>query len=250
MSLADLWRRYSQLPADDRGFYRRRFLDLKICKRVSFSQYGEDVNAMEYLRTFGRKRIRYLDIGANDPFVHSNTYLFYREGSSGVVVDANPAICARFRRKRPRDLVINAGICAQGGGAMALHIMDLDGLSSLSPAWAQRLESSGLARQIGSVEISLVGINDLLQSHCAEWVPELASIDIEGMDHVVLEAWDFDRWRPALLVVETGQLQKGRYEKDSALLQLMQSRGYMPLFETYSNTIFRDLRSDAFSSDA
>ena len=46
---------------------------------------------LEYFRTIGKKRIVCVDIGANDPVIHSNTYLFYREGSTGLLVDANEA---------------------------------------------------------------------------------------------------------------------------------------------------------------
>jgi FkbM family methyltransferase len=238
MSLHDLWKRYRHLAPEDRAYYRKRFIDLKLHARSSFSQFGEDASVMEYFRTFGQKTIHYLDLGGNDPIVHSNTYLFYRYGSRGVVVDANPKICALQRRKRPRDVVVNCAVAAKSGGSIELQIMDMDGLSTVSADWSERLQSEGLARVVKRASVELVGVNDLLQVHFRDRGPDFVSLDIEGMDLIVLEAWDFERWRPRLFCVETGVLQKGRLEKDPRFAELMRSRGYEALFETFANTIF------------
>jgi FkbM family methyltransferase len=238
MSLTALWRRYQNLSPEDRAYYRRRFVDLKLHARSSFSQFGEDASVMEYFRTLGQKTIRYLDLGGNDPVVHSNTYLFYRYGSAGVVVDANPKICALQRKKRPRDVVVNCAVGPQSGPPIELQIMDMDGLSTVSDDWSDRLQSDGLARIVERVKVELVGVNDLLADRFPDQCPDFVSLDVEGMDYVVLDAWDFDRWRPRVFCVETGVLQKGRYQKDGRFAELMRGRGYEPLFETFANTIF------------
>lgn len=247
MGLLDLWRRYTSMPEEDKGYYRRKFLDAKLHGRTAFAQYGEDVNVMEMLRTLGRKQITYVDIGANDPVLHSNTYLFYRDGSSGLLVDANPEICKRIRAKRPRDVVENVGVAAKSGPPLTLNVMDLDGLSSLSSEWSDRLEAEGLAKKVKSFEVKVVGINEILEKFGRTEI-DFASLDVEGLDFDVISAWDFDRFRPFIFCIETGIVSAGKLVRDSRFHELMKARGYSPLFETYSNTIFIDDQAEDLSA--
>ena len=52
----------------------------------SFSQFGEDVIITSMLRRYGIESVTYLDIGANEPIMGSNTYGFYLRGNRGVLV--------------------------------------------------------------------------------------------------------------------------------------------------------------------
>ncbi|WP_165356406.1 FkbM family methyltransferase [Sphingosinicella sp. BN140058] len=240
MGIVSLARRFVSLPPTDRRYYLQRFLDLKVHARSGFSQFGEDASIAAYLRTLGRTCRFYVDIGANRPVLHSNTYLFYRDGASGVLVEANPLLTARLRKKRPRDRVVNRGVLAEGSGTIDLHVMDMDGLSTLSSEWEERIVSRGLARSEQVVQVAVIGINDLLEAEVGTKAIDLASIDIEGLDFDVLSAWNFDRWRPFLFCVETGQVDPERYGKDRRFHDLLGSSGYEPLFETFANTIFVD----------
>ena len=239
MALLDLWRRYQSLPHEDRAYFRRKFIDSKLHARTAFAQFGEDVNAMELLRIIGRKKISYIDIGANDPVLHSNTYLFYREGSSGLLVDANPDICKRLRAKRPRDRIENVGVAARSGPPLTLNVMDLDGLSSLSEAWAERIEAEGLGRKVKSFTVKVIGINDLLESFNSTDI-DFASVDVEGLDFEVVSAWDFERFRPLLMCIETGVVSRQKLIRNREFYNIMELQGYRSVFETFSNTIFVD----------
>lgn len=248
MSLFDLINRFRAMSKDDKKYYVRRFIDLKIHARSSFAQFGEDANVLELFRTIGKRKITYVDIGANDPVIHSNTYTFYREGSAGLLVDANPNICKRLRSKRPRDTVFHRGVAARSGPPLKLSVMDLDGLSSLSLEWSERLSEEGLARKVGEVEVPVFGINETLHEFGHTEI-DFASIDVEGLDFEVATAWDFDRFRPFLFCIETGVVTKGRHVKDETFYSLMRSRGYEPLFETFANTIFRDTKAEPRATD-
>ena len=56
----------------------------------SYSQQGEDLIILDIFRHLRLKRPSYLDIGAWEPVKSNNTYLFYRLGSRGVLVEPNP----------------------------------------------------------------------------------------------------------------------------------------------------------------
>src|SRR5689334_16867072 len=53
--------------------------------RSSFAQQGEDLVIQGMLDTARIKTPTYIDIGAFDPIVDSNTYLFYIAGGHGVL---------------------------------------------------------------------------------------------------------------------------------------------------------------------
>jgi FkbM family methyltransferase len=243
LTVFSLARRFLALSPAERGYFLRRFVDQTVHARAGFSQFGEDASIAAYLRLIGRSCRRYIDIGANHPVLHSNTYLFYRDGASGLLVEANPSIAARLRRRRPRDTVLNVAVSAKGGGHIDLHIMDFDGLSTVSAAHKDHIVGEGRARITRTARVPLVGINDLLADHAATGPVDFASLDIEGMDLEVLTAWDFDRSRPFLFSVETGVIETKVYAKDARFAEIMRARGYVPLFETYANTIFVDGRA-------
>jgi FkbM family methyltransferase len=238
-----LARRFLALPSAEKGYFLRRFVDHKIHSRSGFSQFGEDASVASYLRALGRSCRSYIDIGANHPVLHSNTYLFYRDGGSGLLVEANPVIAKRLRRKRPRDKILNQGVVAEGSGTLQLHVMDMDGLSTLSEEWSETVAQQGRAKGTRIVTVPIIGINDLLLRYSPAEAADFASIDIEGLDLDVLSAWDFDRWRPFLFCVETVELSDKSYSRSEQIAALMHRRGYVSLFNTFANTIFVDARA-------
>jgi len=243
VQVLSLTRRFLALPANERGYYLRRFVDLKVHQRAGFSQYGEDASVASYLRAVGRACLSYVDIGANDPVSHSNSYMFYRDGGSGILVEANPDIASRIKRKRPRDTVVNVAVVPEGSGTMDLHVMDMDGLSTVSDEWRETVARQDAARPVKVIPVRVMGINDLLRANVDSNEIDFASLDIEGMDHAVLSAWDFDRWRPYLFCAETAEVSIDSYTRDERIGSLMHERGYSPLFNTFANTIFVDVRA-------
>ena len=74
----------------------------------------------------------YLDIGANDPIMLNNTYLFYLRGCNGVLVEPNAALCERLRAVRPRDTTLTAGIGVTAAREADYFIMTNPALNTFS----------------------------------------------------------------------------------------------------------------------
>ena len=72
------------------------------------SQFGED----EYILNLFDKKFKgkFLDVGCYHPTRHSNTYLMYKKGWSGLNIDLNPLTIELFNFMSPRDININIGI--------------------------------------------------------------------------------------------------------------------------------------------
>ena len=77
----------------------------------SFSGFGEDIHLLHIIhRRRGLKPGFYVDLGAFDPVSHSNTFLLHLLGWQGLNVDANPLFIEAFKKKRPKDINIHAGV--------------------------------------------------------------------------------------------------------------------------------------------
>ena len=63
-------------------------------------------------KLFERKKKNgfYVDLGANHPFLHSNTAWFWLNGWSGINVDANQKSIAIFNKIRKNDINLNYAI--------------------------------------------------------------------------------------------------------------------------------------------
>jgi hypothetical protein len=83
-----------------------------------------------------------------------------------------------------------------------------DGLSTFSKAEATRWETTGLKGRgkmhvESIIRVPLVSVNDVMTTHFRNRLPDLLSLDIEGLDLDVLKSLDFERFAPDVLCVET-----------------------------------------------
>src|SRR5215212_1634234 len=83
---------------------------VRLKARISYSQSGEDIIIDALFENFKGKEKTYLDIGANDPVICNNTYLLYKKGWRGVLVEPDAAMCEVVKAKRPADTILNIGI--------------------------------------------------------------------------------------------------------------------------------------------
>lgn len=70
---------------------------------------------------------------------------------------------------------------------------------------------------------------------------DLVSLDIEGLEDVVLKKWNFLKFRPKVMCLETLKVDgKGKEVKNSSLIRHINSNNYLIYADTYVNTIFVD----------
>jgi hypothetical protein len=103
-------------------------------KFVSYSFYGEDVlinsilNRLKY-EVGTNLKLNYVDIGAWRPIRGSNTYHFYKMGSSGTVVEPSVAFRKHWKKVRPRDNYIEAACGNMEKAKLLFFEKDSPGLS-------------------------------------------------------------------------------------------------------------------------
>jgi FkbM family methyltransferase len=205
----------------------------------SNAQAGED-RVVEYLfNSMGIKNISYIDIGANDPVGCNNTFLFYTRNQRGVLIEPDTSFIKHIERIRPHDLVVNAAISDEGNKEADFYIFDLPALNTLSKEEAELRSQSGAYKLIETKKIKLITIENIIQEYMHDKMPDLISLDVEGVDYKVLSAFDFEKYPVPVWIVETCEYSENHIKpKVTPIVDLMLSKGYFVFADTYINTIF------------
>jgi FkbM family methyltransferase len=206
--------------------------------RRSYSQCGEDLIIRTIFDIIGVCSPSYLDIGAHHPSYLNNTYIFYQEGSRGVNVEPDLKLFSKFNTIRPSDLNLNFGIGKEAGN-LDLYVMSTKTLNTFSAEEAQSYVDQGFKIE-SKVSVPIITINQLLDQYCKK-VPDFLSVDVEGFDYDILNAMNFDLYRPAVICVETIVFSNtGLGKKRDEIEDLIVSKGYFKFADTYINSIFVD----------
>lgn len=204
----------------------------------SFAQAGED-RILDFLfGSMGIRKISYIDIGANDPVFCNNTYLFYTRKCRGILVEPDPVFNNVLKKMRPRDTVVEAAISDEAGQA-ELYIFDEPSVNTLSKEEADLRLASGRYKLKSVTKIPLLTIGNIIIKHLQNKTPDLISLDVEGVDYAVLQAFDFEKYPVPMWIVETCEYSENHIKpKVNNIIELMTGKGYFVYADTYINTIF------------
>lgn len=221
-------------------YERRRFAPLPPSTgQMSYAQSGEDLIASFIVRYLKLEKVTYLDVGAHDPVVINNTYFFYTHGSRGVLVEPNVEMCKKLRAVRPGDTTLEAGIGVTAMREADYYLMTESAWNTFSKEEAEHMtRATGGAIKIERViKMPLLDINDVMSQHFGK-APTFLSIDAEGLHLAILKTIDYQRFRPAIICVET--LVSGSNQAIPEIPAFMTSQGYVERGGTFVNTIFLD----------
>jgi FkbM family methyltransferase len=166
----------------------------------SYAQNGEDVVLWRALGNI--QNGRYVEVGANDPTVHSITRAFYERGWRGITIEPVPEYAERHRAERPGDLLVEAAVTNEPVDTVTLHQIDGSGLSTLVDAISKQHEVSGW--QSHDVQVPARSLDSILNE--AGWGGldiHFATVDVEGAEAAVLSSVDLTVWRPWVIVIES-----------------------------------------------
>lgn len=180
----------------------------------------------------------YIDIGAHHPTYLSNTYLFYENGSTGVCVEPDPFLFEAIRKARKRDICLNVGVGGGDTDKADFYILSSRTLNTFSREEALRYASYEGKTIEKVVEIPLISVNEIIEKHCTQ-VPNLVSLDVEGMDLQILQSFDFNKFCPEVFCVETLTYTEDSSEhKLTEIIDFLTTKNYFVYADTYLNSIF------------
>lgn len=177
----------------------------------SYSQFGEDKIVFAYFCSLSIRNGCFLEIGANHPTQLSQTWLLEQNGWSGILIEPLPHLATLLAQQRKNSRVFEAAVSsADKTGHSYLIVKESDAESILVFDEPDNTCSYKL--------VQVRTINDILtEAGCTQ--VDFLSIDIEGMEIPALQDFDFEKYRPKMVLIEDHchDLKKHRF---------LQSKGY------------------------
>jgi FkbM family methyltransferase len=181
-----------------------------------YGQHGEDeILAAKFAKDDGV----FVEVGAADGVVGSNTLAFEKVGWSGVLVEADPA-AAELCRDARRSPVVECAVVAPGSPSLATftRVPQIQQLSGLKPG-TEVLRRHGIDH-VEKVLVPCRTLDEVLHETIPGQSPDFVTIDVEGHEWSVLQGFSLDVWRPTIVLVERN------FYPDWRILRHMHRHGY------------------------
>jgi FkbM family methyltransferase len=205
----------------------------KIQKAIlgSNSQYLEDIFVDSMFRE--KKTGTYVDIGANDPCILSNTKLFYDRGWSGVNVEPDVVMYKKLCQERTRDINLNLGIGKQTD-ELTFYELQPNTLSTFNQKSAFQCVKKEGAKIVSEVKVKVISLRELFATTVQSKRVDFLSLDAEGYEYDILSSNDWKSYRPIAIIVELNQ------DKDGRAFHFLKNKGYILVIYNGTNGIFVD----------
>jgi len=182
------------------------------------AQYGEDRLLWDY---FGKvPRGVCVEVGGYDGVTGSNSLFFEKQGWTTIVVEPMPAYAEIIRKARPAARLFNCAAGAKAGKATFTIAHGAEAYSTMSDDVTRldRIQRGGAKVEQLVVPVRTV---DSILEEAGVGELQFATIDVEGVEEVVLSGFDLDKWRPRVLILEN---KFGKYSP--RFRRLLFARGY------------------------
>ena len=184
---------------------KEKLVDMKNCylggyALKSYSQEGED---MILRRLFENKQIGfYVDVGAHHPMRFSNTYFFYKKGWNGINIDAMPDSMKPFNVIRPRDINIEKPV-SDKKQVLTYYAFNEPALNGFSKKLSEERDGKGKYFIKFTKDIEMATLEEILDNNLPKNQEiDFLSIDVEGLDFIVLKSNNFDKYKPKVILIE------------------------------------------------
>ena len=166
----------------------------------SYSQEGED---MILRRLFEKQQIGfYIDVGAHHPKRFSNTYFFYKQGWRGINIDAMPKSMKLFEKIRPMDINIEKPI-SDKKEILTYYAFNEPALNGFSKELSEQRDRQKNYFIQFTKDIETATLEEILDENLPKKQEiDFLSIDVEGLDFMVLKSNNFEKYRPKVILIE------------------------------------------------
>ena len=194
--------------------------------RDSTSQLGQDLFAL--LVSNYKKDGFFVEFGATDGMHLSNTYLLEKHfGWSGVLAEPSPSWHTGLRKNR-KCIIDTRCVWSTSDQELTFHDNQNAELSTIE----EYLKTDGRNRVSttkSSFTVQTISLNDLLVEHNVPRDFDFLSVDTEGSEFEILNNFNFDMYRPKVIVVEHNYT-----EARDKIYSLLKSNGYLRELESLS----------------
>ncbi len=149
----------------------------------------------------------FVEVGANHPKELSQSWHLEQRGWNGILIEPLPEMAELLRQTRSAKVFAVACSSRKDAGRR-LPFYVAGKMSSLDrDAMAPGCQPQTI------IDVPVRTLDDILMEAGAPQPLELLSVDVEGHEIEVLRGFDFDRWRPRLMLLEdhVGNLRKHKF---------------------------------------
>jgi FkbM family methyltransferase len=138
----------------------------------------------------------FVEVGANDSIVGSNTYSLEGMGWNGLLIEPNPILALKLQKER--RATVKQVACSEVEGALSIYI----------PAGASGLahvingSEIGISEQGETVDVRAIRLTDLLEQIGFPVNIDYLSIDVEGHEVNVLKGLDLSCFHFQTITIE------------------------------------------------
>lgn len=142
------------------------------------------------------KRGFFVEVGANEAVERSQTWHLEQAGWAGILVEPQPDLAAALvAQRKAKVFAVACSSPENAGRSLPLHV---DGpLSGLN-----RDRMAPGAQPARVIQVPVRTLDSLLDEAEAPAPLDLLSVDVEGHEIEVFRGFDFQRWRPSLILAE------------------------------------------------
>lgn len=180
---------------------------------MSYSQLGQDTWVADMLRP--NQKGFFVEVGAFDGRIHSNTLLFEERGWNGICVEPSSFFTKLCQNRR----------CICAPHAVLGRRGKVQFCETPSAVWSgvPLFFTDGFDRDGGRLyEVQAITLDDLLRRHRAPRVVDYLSLDTEGSEFNILQAVDFSEHVFRCITVEHNNVLANRYR----IAALLSKHGY------------------------
>lgn len=204
----------------------------------SYSQDGEDMILKAIYEHKKEYNGFFVDVGAHHPVRYSNTNYFYKRGWKGINIEPTPSAIGAFNTFRKRDVNLNIGIGPEKT-KLKFYCFNEPALNSFSEEVSKRIDRESVKYKIiKELDIDVFPLSDVFDKYLPENTPiDFLSIDVEGLDYQVLLSNNWEKYKPAVILIEENvDVDK---LKDSPIYAFLKGKGYSFFAKTLRTCIYR-----------
>ena len=191
-----------------------------INKKKSYAQHFEDL-LVEILLPKSVKS--FIDIGANDGVLFSNTYKFAKQGAKGICIEPSRY---SFRKLRLNHLLHPKVKCIQ----KAVSNIN-DKLFLNESGYESTLSYVTNKRNNTSYVVKCITFDKILEDYPQFLEVDLLTVDVEGHEREVFDALTNDKFKAKVIILESDKTQTNE------LLKINSLKNYKPVYCNGVNTI-------------
>ena len=198
--------------------------------KETYAQHSEDVLVEQIL---GSGSVRsFIDVGANDGVLFSNTYKFAKAGTRGLCLEPCPSSFFKLRLNHlfhPRVKCIRAAVSNRSGSISFIKDGYEEILSRVADPPCSQAENQSFHE--AAITVSTVTLEQILHKYSRFQQTDLLSVDVEGHERQVFEGLQNCPFQARAIIFETDKTDI------ESILSLPSLKDYIPRYTNGVNLI-------------